>query len=240
MLIYPAIDLQRGVCVRLAQGRFDDVTRYGDPFEQLRAFADAGAAWVHIVDLDGARAGSPQQHELIGRLAAGCDVSIQCGGGVRERSHVEALLDAGVKRVVVGSVAVRKPDEVRTWIAAFGAECICCAFDVRRSGEAYDVAVDGWAASGGATLDAVLGQYPRGALKHILVTDISRDGVLTGPNVELIRGLVESRPDLKVQASGGVSRLSDLAPLRASGAAGVIIGRALYERRFTLEDALAS
>lgn len=239
MLIYPAIDLQRGVCVRLAQGRFDDATRYGDPLEQLRAFVDSGAGWVHIVDLDGARAGSPQQHELIGRLAASCEVRIQCGGGVRERAHVEALLDAGANRVVVGSVAVRKPDEVRTWIEAFGAERICCAFDVRRSGDAYDVAVDGWAASGGASLDAALASYPRGALEHVLVTDISRDGVLTGPNFELIRWLVEARPDLHVQASGGVSQLSDLAPLRASGAAGVIIGRALYERRFTLEDALA-
>jgi phosphoribosylformimino-5-aminoimidazole carboxamide ribotide isomerase len=239
VLILPAIDLQGGTCVRLTQGRFDAATRYGDPFAQLAVFAQAGATWSHIVDLDGARLGRPAQHELIGRLTRTTDLRIQCGGGVRERTHVEALLEAGAARVVVGSAAVRRPEEVRAWIAEFGADRICCAFDVRRAGDRYEVAVEGWSASGGATLREALALYPEGALTHVLVTDISRDGVLSGPNVDLISKIAAARPDLSVQASGGVAVLEDLVALRAAGAAAVIVGRALYERRFRLEDALA-
>jgi phosphoribosylformimino-5-aminoimidazole carboxamide ribotide isomerase len=240
MLIYPAIDLQDGVCVRLAQGRFDDATRYGDPSAQLKAFAEAGAQWVHIVDLDGAKQGAPAQYELIGELARSADVRIQSGGGVREREHVQALLDAGVARVVIGSAAVKRPQDVRAWIEAFGIERMCCAFDVKqRDDGAFEVVVGGWTTGGGATIEQALALYPPGALKHILVTDVSRDGILAGPNVELMETIIAARPDLDVQASGGVASLDDLATLRRTNAAGAIVGRALYERRFTLEDALA-
>ncbi len=240
MLIYPAIDLQDGVCVRLAQGRFDDATRYGDPRAQLAAFAQAGAQWVHIVDLDGAKQGSPAQYELIGELARSADVRIQSGGGVREREHVQALIDAGVARVVIGSAAVKRPQDVRNWIEAFGVERICCAFDVKqRDDGAFEVVVGGWTTGGGATIEQALALYPPGALKHILVTDVSRDGILTGPNVELMQTIITARPDLETQASGGVATLDDLTLLRSTNAAGAIVGRALYERRFTLEDALA-
>lgn len=239
MLIYPAIDLLDGRCVRLKHGRFDDVTDYGDPFAQARAFADAGAAWMHVVDLQGARARSPAQHALIGALSRECGLKVQCGGGVRERDHVEALLAGGAARVVIGSVAVRNPDRVQTWLEGLGAERICCAIDVRPTARGYEVAIDGWATGAGATLQEVLTWYPPGALRHVLVTDISRDGVLTGPNLSLLREIVALRPDLCVQASGGISSLEDLTRLRASGAAGAIVGRALYERCFTLEAALA-
>lgn len=239
MLILPAIDLREGRCVRLAYGRFDAATEYGDPFAQLAAFAQAGAQWVHVVDLDGARLGRPAQHDLIGRLARFGNVRVQCGGGARSRAHVEALLEAGAARVVVGSTAARAPQEVSDWLASFGAERICCAFDVRPGGDGMRVAVDGWTHSEGVTLDAALASYGGGSLRHVLVTDISRDGVMSGPNVELVRGVVEARPDMRVQASGGVASLSDLAALRAAGAAAAIVGRALYERRFRLEDALA-
>lgn len=240
MLIYPAIDLMGGRCVRLALGDFDRATQYGDPFEQIAAFAAAGAEWVHIVDLDGAKAGRPAQYDLIGRLARAASVKVQSGGGVRERSHVEALLDAGVARAVVGSAALRRPQDVRAWIEECGPDRICCAFDLRRNGETFEVAVDGWTAGGGAALEDALALYPPGSVRHILATDISRDGVLTGANVGLVAQICAARPDLDVQASGGVASLGDFAPLRAAGAAGVIVGRALYERRFTLEQALAS
>lgn len=239
MLIIPAIDLQNGKCVRLAQGRFEDVTHYGDPLPQLAAFAGAGARWVHIVDLDGARLGQPAQHDAIGRLAANGAVLIQSGGGVRERAHVEALLAAGVSRVVIGSAAIRRPEDVRAWIADLGVERICCAFDVREADGAFEVVVDGWTKGGGVSLEHALDFYPPGVLKHILVTDVSRDGVLTGPNVALMRMLARLRPDLKVQASGGVATLDDLVQLRATGADAAIVGRALYEKRFSLEAALA-
>lgn len=239
MLILPAIDIMGGKCVRLARGKFDDVTTYGDPEEQCAAFAERGAQWIHVVDLDGAREGRPMQHNLLRRLTQSSRAKIQFGGGVRQSAHVQALMDAGVSRVVVGSAALHRTDEVRDWIASFGVERICCAFDVRPVGETFDVVVKGWTASGGADLNVALAAYPVGALKHILVTDVSRDGVLSGPNAELMRALVAERADLAVQASGGVSSLEDLKALRATGAAAAIVGRALYERRIVLEDALA-
>lgn len=240
MLIVPAIDLKEGVCVRLAQGRFDDVTTYGDPSAQLAAFARAGASWVHIVDLDGAQARQPVQHDLLRKLARETDLQIQCGGGVRERWHVQALLEAGVARVVIGSAALKRTDDVLAWIADFGADRICCAFDARPVGAGFEVVVEGWTADGGRSLEDALSLYPSGSLRHALVTDVSRDGVLTGPNLTLIKALVDARPDLQFQASGGVAAIGDFAALRNAGAGAVIVGRALYERRFTLEDALAS
>jgi phosphoribosylformimino-5-aminoimidazole carboxamide ribotide isomerase len=239
MLILPAIDLQAGLCVRLLRGDFDAATRYGDPIDQVRAFADAGATWVHIVDLDGAKTGAPVQHDLIAQLATSSAIGVQCGGGVRERAHVEALLDAGAARVVVGSAAVRRPAAVRDWIVAFGLDRVCVALDVRAANDGWEVAVDGWTKGGGASLTSALDEFPAGALKNVLVTDISRDGALVGPNVALMRELMAQRPDLMVQASGGVSNLEDLKQLKAIGASAVIVGRALYERQFTLEDALA-
>lgn len=239
MLILPAIDMLDGRCVRLSRGQFDDATTYGDPLEQFTQFEAAGAEWVHVVDLDGAREGRPVQHAALGRLAQNTRVKIQCGGGVRQWAHVQALLDAGVSRVVIGSVAVTRPNEVRDWIASFGSECICCAFDARPVGDDFEVMMKGWTESGGATLSQALALYPPGALKHALVTDVSRDGVLGGPNVELLRAMVKSRPDLMLQASGGVSSLAEIKALHATGAAAAIVGRALYERQFTLGDALA-
>lgn len=239
MLIIPAIDLQNGICVRLLRGNFEDSTQYGDPFEQLRRFEEAGAEWVHIVDLDGARARAPVQHELIGRLAAETRCKVQCGGGVRQQGHVEELLAAGASRVVAGSVSVEQPDEVRAWIAVFGAERICAALDVRATSDGWDVAVSGWEASGRRSLEQALDVFPRDTLRHVLVTDISRDGALVGVNNELMRHLQATRPEIAFQASGGVSSLADLSALRAISAKAVIVGRALYEKRFTLEDALA-
>lgn len=239
MLILPAIDMLDGKCVRLARGDFDDATTYGDPLEQFAAFETIGAEWVHTVDLDGARAGKPVQHATLRRLAKNTRVKIQCGGGVRQWAHVQSLLDAGVARVVIGSAAATRPEEVREWIASFGPDRICCAFDARPTGDDFEVVIKGWAESGGLSLTQALELYPPGTLKHVLVTDVSRDGVLIGPNVALMRKLAQSRSDLAVQASGGVSSLSDLAALRETGAAAAIVGRALYEKKFKLEDALA-
>lgn len=239
MLIYPAIDMMGGKCVRLALGKFDDATTYGDPRAQLETFAVKGATWVHVVDLDGAREGKPMQHAALGDLARRSGVRIQCGGGVRERDDVARLLDAGVARVVVGSAAVRWPNAVREWIAEFGVERVCCAFDARPVGDDFEVVVHGWVEGGGVSLRAAVDRYGAGALTHVLVTDVSRDGVLTGANAPLMRALVQARSDLAFQASGGVASLDDLKALQATGAAGAIVGRALYEKRFTLEDALA-
>lgn len=240
MILYPAIDLINGECVRLAQGRFDAVTRYdSDPFKRLGLFNDENAEWVHIVDLDGAKAGSPQQHELIGRLAAASKANIQTGGGVRTREHVQTLLDAGVSAVVVGSAAVKNPEEVRGWLKDFGKDRITLALDVlpTKDGD-FDAALHGWVEGSGISLWDVLDYYPAGVAQRILVTDVSRDGMLMGPNMELMQALRRKRPDLEIQASGGVRSVDDLYDLKALGVHGAIVGKAIYEGLIDLKAAI--
>lgn len=239
MIVYPAIDLRDGACVRLMHGRFDQVTRYDDdPAARLVAFVDAGAEWVHVVDLDGAQAGRAIQHELIGRLARSAEVKIQSGGGVRSREDVAALLDAGVARVVVGSQAVTAPGAVADWLVEFGAERIALALDVNVKDGVPVPALKGWTEAASVDLWAALDRFPEGTARHVLVTDVGRDGALTGPNLELLGEIVRRRPDLAVQASGGVAGTSDLTAARDAGCAGAIVGRAIYEGRFTVEQAL--
>jgi len=241
VIVYPAIDLRQGVCVRLMHGRFDAVTRYDDkPPARLAAFAASGAAWAHIVDLDGAEAGRPMQHALIGELAGAVDIRIQSGGGVRSADDVQTLLDAGVARVVVGSLAVSQPATVADWLIRFGPERLTLAIDVKADGDRWIPALKGWTEAAEVDLWAALDRYPPGLARHLLVTDVGRDGALTGPNIELLGEIVRRRPDLKVQASGGVSQLSDLTAARAAGCDGVIVGRALYEGRFTVAEAVAA
>jgi len=241
MIVYPAIDLRDGVCVRLMHGRFDAVTRYDEnPAARLAAFAAAGAEWVHIVDLDGAEAGRAVQHPLIGELAGAVDLRIQSGGGVRSVEDVQRLLDAGVARVVVGSLAVSAPDEVAAWLDRFGADRLTLALDVKADGDRWVPALKGWTEAAAVDLWAALDRYPPGTARHLLVTDVGRDGALTGPNLDLLGEIVRRRPDLQVQASGGVADLADLSAARDLGCAGAIIGRALYEGRFTAAEALAA
>lgn len=240
MLIYPAIDLRGGECVRLLHGRFDAVTLYDkDPAARLAAFAEAGAAWAHVVDLDGAEAGEPRQHLLVHSLAKSTPLRIQVGGGVRTADDISRLLDAGAERVVVGSACVRKPDDVIAWLDRFGADRLTLALDVRIA-DAPMVAIDGWTAGSGLSLWQVLARLAAGLPRHLLVTDIGRDGALEGPNVELTSEIVRRVPRLEYQASGGVASIADLNALKAAGAAGAIIGRALYEGRFSLEEALGA
>lgn len=241
MLIYPAIDLKAGVCVRLMHGKFDQVTQYDEqPAARLTAFVAEGAEWIHVVDLDGAEAGQAMQHALIGELARAIDVKIQSGGGVRSREDVSKLLASGVDRVVIGSLAVTRPDEVAEWLAEFGPERITLALDVKLEDGVPVPALKGWTQSSGIDLWTALDRYPKGAAKHLLVTDVGRDGALTGPNLELLAEIRRRRPDLVLQASGGVSSLDDLIAVKALGCNGAIVGRALYENRFTLPEAIAA
>lgn len=239
MLILPAIDLRAGECVRLLHGRFDQATRYdADPQARLEAFAAAGAAWIHVVDLDGAEAGEPRQHRLIGELARIGRVEIQAGGGVRAADDVARLLDAGASRVVVGSAAVQRPQEVVTWLDRFGPERLTLALDVRLVGPSPMVAVNGWSQAADVSLWDAIERLSAGSPRHLLVTDIGRDGALEGPNLELTTEVLRRLPQLALQASGGVSSLDDLRALKVDGVPAVIVGRALYEGRFTLEEAI--
>ena len=242
MILYPAIDLIAGRCVRLSQGDFDRETGYAEaPAEALTRFAEAGAIWAHIVDLDGARAKEPRQHALLADLAKASPLKLQVAGGVRTPAHVATLLDAGVARVVVGSLAVNDPAAFTALLEQFGPDRLTLALDVRIEGEIVDrgkamVATHGWAEGSGQSLDEVLDQFP--SVRHLLVTDIGRDGMLSGPNVPLIQAIVDWYPSVALQASGGVATLDDLSILLQSGADGAIVGKALWEGRFTVEQAL--
>jgi phosphoribosylformimino-5-aminoimidazole carboxamide ribotide isomerase len=237
MLIYPAIDLMDGRCVRLSQGKFEEATIYpADPAEALAAFAEAGAIWTHIVDLDGAREKSPRQHGLIAELAGKASQKLQVAGGFRTRGQLVRMFDAGVGRVVIGSLAVQEPEIVAGFITEFGGERITLAFDIRLADGTPVVATSGWLETSGMNLWDALALYPEA--RHILVTDIGRDGMMTGPNSELIADIVARCPTLAVQASGGVSSLADLGTLKQTGADGAIVGKALWERKFGLAEAI--
>ena len=239
MLLIPAIDLRGGQCVRLLQGRFDAETVYAsDPLEVLEKYLALGARQIHVVDLDGARDGSQGNRAAIRRIAdrAGRD-AIQVGGGVRTCEVAEELFALGVARAVVGSVAVTQPDEVGSWLREFGPERIVLAFDVRLDeGGTPCLATHGWERQTQTSLWNAVERYLPAGLRHVLCTDVARDGALSGPNVALYGECVRRYPNLSWQASGGVSAAADLHALAATGAAAVISGRALLEGRLNPEE----
>lgn len=238
MILYPAIDLLDGRVVRLHKGEFDAVTDYGDdPVAVAERFGEAGASWIHVVDLSGARDGQRRQSGTI-RALCRTGLRVQTGGGVRSAEDVESLLAMDVERVIVGSLAVTDPERVGEWIGRYGADRITLALDVRRVGGQYRPALSGWTDLMMTTLDDVVKAYDGSGLAHALVTDIGRDGDLSGPNLLLYKGLTERFPDVAWQASGGIASLEDIESVRGTGVAGAISGKALYEGRFTLEEAL--
>ena len=234
MIIYPAMDLMDGEAVRLSQGRFDQRTSYSaNPAEALERFAAAGAEWAHVVDLDGARAGEPVQHDLIARLAEAAKLKLQVGGGFRTREQIARMIDAGVARVVIGSLAVKQPDLVRAFLAELGGERITLSLDVKLEDGTPLVVASGWTEASALSLWDAAALYPEA--RHILLTDVGRDGMLAGPNFALLEEASELLPDVQIQASGGVASLDDLRSLRTAGA---IVGKAIWEGRFTLAEAL--
>ncbi len=235
MILLPAIDLIDGRCVRLAQGDFDRETSYSDdPAAALEDFAAHGAEEAHLVDLDGARAGEPRQHDLFVTLARSGTIPMQVAGGFRTADQVARVIDAGVARVVIGSLALTDAPAFRAMLARFGPERLTLALDVNLEGGRAIVATHGWERGSGRTLDDVLGDFP--GVRHLLVTDIARDGMLTGPNLDLMRTIAIRYPYIDLQASGGVSTLADLAALGANRAARVIVGKAIWEGRFTVGE----
>ncbi|MEI8239320.1 MAG: 1-(5-phosphoribosyl)-5-[(5-phosphoribosylamino)methylideneamino]imidazole-4-carboxamide isomerase [Actinomycetota bacterium] len=230
---YPAIDLLGGRVVRLQQGDYDQQTVYGDdPVQVAESFAAAGAPWIHVVDLDAARSGSPVNRPVVAAIAraVGSSARVQTGGGVRSTADVQTLVDAGVARVVMGSAAVAQPSLVEQ---AAQIALVAVGLD-HRGGE---VAVHGWTEASGVQLVDALGWFP--SASAFVITDIARDGMLVGPDVQGLATAAAST-SVPVIASGGVSSLDDLAALRGvPGVAGVIAGKALYEGRFTVEQALA-
>ncbi|HBK54867.1 MAG TPA: 1-(5-phosphoribosyl)-5-[(5-phosphoribosylamino)methylideneamino]imidazole-4-carboxamide isomerase [Xanthomonadales bacterium] len=238
--VYPAIDVRAGAVVRLERGDYDRETRYGDdPLAQARSYRRDGARWLHLVDLDAARAGGYTLMRLLAAIVAETGLQVQTGGGVRAREDVAALLGQGAARVVIGSLAVRAPDQVCAWLREFGPDRLTIALDTRRdpAGE-WRLPVRGWTESGGERLFDLLATYRSAGLRHLLCTDIDRDGMLSGPNVDLYRAVRDQAPELALQASGGVRSVADIAAAAAAGCAGAVLGRALLEARFRLPDAL--
>lgn len=236
--IIPAIDLRAGRVVRLRQGDYDQQTTYDfDPQTLARRYADAGAEWLHVVDLDGARSGTLDNLQVIEAIARS-GMQVQAGGGVRGEDDLRRLFDAGVNRVVLGSVAIREPAQVGTWLGKYGSAHLTIALDTRRIDGRWALPSAGWTEVEARSLDELAPWYATRGARHLLCTDIDRDGMLAGFNLDLYRHLAATAPALEVQASGGVRSLDDIRDARTAGARGVILGRALLEGRFTIEDAL--
>lgn len=240
MIFVPAIDLLDARCVRLRQGDFSQTQFYDHMPAQLAAdYADAGAEWLHVVDLAASRDGAESDKAPLFRLLAEAPQKVQTGGGVRSPRDITARLEAGTTRVVVGSAAAEDPPLFTDWLSQFGPEALVAALDVRLDAKGVPrVRSHGWTRDSGRNLWELLDFYSSSDLRHLLCTDIGRDGLLSGPNLELYRGICQRHPGLEVQASGGVRDVADLAALAATGAAAAISGRALLDGRFTIRDAL--
>ena len=238
--ILPAVDVRNGAVVRLSQGDYEKQTTYeGAPIETIREYAAAGAAWLHLVDLDAAREGRYTLRPLVEKICAATPLKIQTGGGVRHEDDVAALIEAGATRVVVGTLAVREPEKVAGWLVKFGADRLTLALDTRQDERGvWRLPVRGWTENTPHTLESLLGLYAEEGLRHVLCTDIARDGMLSGFNTALYRSIALRFPQLEVQASGGVRNIADIQEARRAGATAAILGRALLEGRIALEEAL--
>lgn len=239
--LIPAIDVRDGRVVRLQQGDYGRQTTYAmDPLAQALAYAQAGAEWLHLVDLDAARLGGFSLAPLVAEIKRGSALKVQAGGGVRLHAQLAAIFAAGVDRAVIGTLALTDKASVRAWLAEFGPDRLTLAFDVKRDAEGrWRCASHGWTELSADGLDGILAEYADAGLRHVLCTDIARDGLLGGYNLELYAHLRARWPALLVQASGGVSSLDDIRAVKAMGVPGAILGRALLEGRFTLAEAMA-
>lgn len=237
MDLFPAIDLRGGRCVRLHQGDYGQETVYGDdPVAQAVAFAEAGAGWIHVVDLDAARSGVPENRDVVAAIAEAVDVPVQTGGGVRNTAAADQLFEAGVERVVIGTAALTDPDFVRDLARHHR---VAVGLDAK----AGEIATDGWLVGSGRSVLDVARSFADAGVDAFVVTDISRDGTLEGPDLTGLREVVEATP-VDVIASGGVGTLDDLRALVAIEAegrrlAGAITGKAIYEGRFSVEEGVA-
>ncbi|MHC1714349.1 MAG: 1-(5-phosphoribosyl)-5-[(5-phosphoribosylamino)methylideneamino]imidazole-4-carboxamide isomerase [Acidaminococcaceae bacterium] len=238
MILFPAIDIRNGRCVRLTEGKFECETVFAeDPAEMAVRWADAGAEYLHVVDLDGALAGQSSNTEVIKRILAKVKMPVQVGGGIRTLANIENMLALGVSRVILGSVAVRDPELVREACQKFPGQVVV-GIDAKNG----EVAVEGWGIGGGIGAIELAKKMAAVGVEHIIFTDISRDGMLSGVNVEATAELAKAS-GVKVIASGGVSSLADLKALQvheADGIEGCIIGKAIYTGALDLKEALAA
>ncbi|MCR5084149.1 MAG: 1-(5-phosphoribosyl)-5-[(5-phosphoribosylamino)methylideneamino] imidazole-4-carboxamide isomerase [Succinivibrionaceae bacterium] len=238
-MIIPALDLMNGEVVRLKRGDFSSRTTFSaDPIARLQEAAAQGATLAHIVDLDGARDPQARQLPLLRKIAAASPIPIEIGGGIRTREEALAVLEAGVSRVVVGTIAVTDPEGTKRLIGELGADHVVVALDARQGESGWNVAIHGWQDLSALGLLGLLEDYRAAGLTHALVTDISRDGMMQGPSVDLYATLMDSFPGLDLIASGGIASLDDLRALREAGVPSAVLGRALLEGAFTVQEAV--
>lgn len=238
--LIPALDLIDGQVVRLYQGDYNQSQTYSDnPIAQFDRYVADGASYLHLVDLTGAKDPSRRQTALIGDIIAATSCPIQVGGGIRSEQDVAELLDIGAARVVIGSTAIKEPAMVKDWFVRFGADKLVLALDINIKNNQKLVAVSGWQEDSGISLESVIDDYNKVGLKHVLCTDISKDGTLTGSNVDLYKQICTSYQHIAFQSSGGIGGLEDIKALKDTGVAGVIVGRALLEGKFNVAEAIA-
>ncbi|MBS4241302.1 1-(5-phosphoribosyl)-5-[(5-phosphoribosylamino)methylideneamino]imidazole-4-carboxamide isomerase [Campylobacter vulpis] len=236
--LIPAIDLIDGEVVRLVKGEYESKQSYDfKPLKKLKEYERAGAKWLHLVDLSGAKEPNKRQFELIQSLALNLNVNLQVGGGIRTKAEVKNLLESGVKRVVIGSLALTNPQLCVEILREFGADKLCLALDVKPVKEDFYLALNAWQDTSKKKLFEVLELYAKEGLRHILCTDISKDGTLSGVNVELYKQIALKFPQIHTQASGGVAGLEDLEKLKGL-CGGVIVGKALLEGIFSVEEGI--
>jgi len=240
MIIYPAVDIKDGRAVRLKKGDFSQVKVYfNDPVEAAKNWIEQGTEVLHVVDLDGAKEGRPVNTEIIRKIAA-LGIDVQLGGGLRSLEALELAFSLGIKRAVMGTALVKDPDLAKMACEKFGPERIVAGMDLR---DGY-VAIEGWQEKASKVYQELFGQVTDLEIKNIIVTDVGRDGMEVGPNIKLMKSLANQTPigsrtpNLNIIASGGVRSLEDIKKLAEIGVAGVIVGVALYEKRFTLNEAL--
>lgn len=235
MRLYPAIDIKDGKCVRLQQGLFDNVNIYSDqPWEIAKQFEEAGAKFIHVVDLDGALKGRSVNAEVIARIASSVSIPIELGGGIRTIENIEEVMKLGVYRAIIGTKAVENPEFIREAVTKFGADHIVVGIDAK---DGY-VAIEGWEKLSDKTaLSMALAMKDMG-VQTIIYTDISKDGMLQGPNIEQTQ-LISDKTGIDIIASGGVSCMEDLQKISDAGIHGAIIGKAIYEKKIILRDAVS-
>lgn len=234
MQLYPAIDLKNGQCVRLKQGEFKEITVYSDKPEEIAAlWQEQGATYLHLVDLDGALAGHSVNEEVIRKIVNAVSIPVEIGGGIRSEEAIASMLSLGVARVIIGTKAVKQPEFIRDMIEKFGADRVVLGVDAKDG----MVAVEGWETVSEITASDLCSRMKEYGIRHIVYTDISRDGMLIGPNVAYTKKLTDET-GLDVIASGGMSSMEDLRQLYEAGVQGAIIGKALYEKRIDLSEAV--
>ena len=231
--LIPAIDIIDGKCVRLVQGAYDQKTVYSDhPVDIAREFEDMGVSRIHLVDLDGARAGQVVNLRILEEISAQTDLVIDFGGGIKTRKDLLKVLEAGASMVTAGSIAVHDREMVEGWIREFGPERIILGADVRGN----KISVNAWQEDTLMDIFEFVAGYREAGARQVICTDISRDGMLTGPSFKIYKDLHERFPDMKIIASGGVSGMDDILELEKSGVSGVIFGKAYYEGRIGSEE----